>query len=90
MMSPPRAIGSALMLLVSIIGGLARAETPAEAYAKGCGGCHTSERIVLRKITPVPVTERRAFIESFMARHPCERDSLKPLIVDYLLERTAR
>ena len=68
----------------------ASAETPAEAYAKGCGGCHTSERTALRKITRVPIAERRAWIEAFMAQHPCERDSLKPLIVEYLLQRTAR
>jgi hypothetical protein len=67
-----------------------RAETPAQAYAEGCGGCHTSERAVLRKIPRVPTAERRAWIEAFMANHPCERDSLKPLIVEYLLEKTAR
>jgi hypothetical protein len=87
---PLTAIGLALVALALTDMGPVSAETPAEAYAKGCGGCHTSERAALRKITRVPIAERRAWIEAFMAQHPCERDSLKPLIVEYLLERTAR
>jgi hypothetical protein len=70
---------------------VAGAETPAEAYAKGCGGgCHQSERPVMRKFARFAQTERRAAIESFMAQHPCKCDELKPLIVEYLLQRTAR
>ena len=68
----------------------ARAQTPAEAYVRGCGGCHSSDRKVLRAISRVPAAERRAWIEAFMALHPCEHDKVKPLIVEYLLERTAR
>ena len=64
------------------------AQTPAEAYSKGCAGCHSSERTVLRRIPNVPEPERRAWIESFMTQHPCERDDLKPLIVNYLLEKS--
>ena len=87
---PLTAIGIVLMVLALADIRSVSAETPAEAYSKGCGGCHTSERIVLRKITRVPIAERRVWIETFMTQHPCERDSLKPLIVDYLLERTVR
>lgn len=80
-----------VMLLASALPQVSAAETPAEAFAKGCGGgCHQSERLVLRKFARVPQAERRASIESFMAQHPCKRDSLKPLIVEYLLQRTAR
>jgi hypothetical protein len=65
------------------------AQTPAEAFSTGCGGgCHSSERAVLRSIAKVPEPERRAWIEKFMTLHPCKRDDLKPLIVDYLLERS--
>jgi hypothetical protein len=64
------------------------AQTPAEAYKKGCGGCHQSEGRVLRPIPKASEPERRAWIEKFMTQHPCERDDLKPLIVDYLLERS--
>lgn len=84
------AIELALMVLALTDIRPVSAETPAEAYAKGCGGCHTSERTTLRKITRVPTVQRRAWIEAFMSQHPCERDSLKPLIVEYLLERTTR
>ncbi len=67
------------------------AETPAEAYAKGCGGgCHQSKRLVVRKFARVPQAERRAAIESFMSQHPCKRDELKPLILEYLLQQAAR
>jgi mono/diheme cytochrome c family protein len=57
------------------------AQTPAEAYIKGCAGCHSSEG---------PEPERRAWIEKFMTQHPCERDDLKLLIATYLLEKSAR
>jgi hypothetical protein len=67
-----------------------RAQTPAEAYARGCATCHSSERAVLRGIPRQPDAERRAWLEHFMAHHPCERDSLKPLILEYLMEKTAR
>ncbi|MBM3530561.1 MAG: hypothetical protein FJX62_20965 [Alphaproteobacteria bacterium] len=87
-----RNLAAAGLALALLAGGIGRsgAQTPAEAYAKGCGGCHTSERVVLRKIPRGTETGRRTWIETFMAQHPCERDSLKPLIVEYLLERTAR
>lgn len=76
--------------MLTVATGGAAAETPAEAYAKGCGGCHQSERLVLRKFARLPQIERRASIERFMAQHPCERDDLKPLIVEYLLRRTTQ
>jgi mono/diheme cytochrome c family protein len=66
----------------------ANAQVPAEAFRRGCAGCHTSERPILRRIPKAPEAERRAWIEKFMTQHPCERDDLKPLIVDYLLERS--
>lgn len=66
----------------------ANAQTPAEAFRRGCFGCHTSERPILRRIPKAPEADRRTWIEKFMAQHPCERDDLKPLIVDYLIERS--
>ena len=66
----------------------ANAQTPAEAFRRGCAGCHTSERVILRRIPKAPDADRRTWIEKFMTQHPCERDDLKPLIVDYLLERS--
>ena len=35
-----------------------------------------------------PKPSARAWIEAFMALHPCKCDDLKPAIVDYLLERS--
>jgi hypothetical protein len=64
--------------------------TPAESYKKGCGGCHLSERTVLRKIPRKPYAERRLWIEAFIAQHPCECDPVKPKIIEYLLEKTRR
>ncbi len=77
----------ALLLACPVI---TNAQTPAEAYAKGCGGCHTSERAVMRDIPRLPDAERRVWIATFMAGHPCEADSLKPLISDYLMQKTRR
>jgi hypothetical protein len=45
---------------------------------------------VLRRIPKAPEPDRRAWIEKFMTQHPCERDDLKPLIIDYLLEKSGR
>ena len=59
----------------------ANAQTPADAFRRGCAGCHTSERIILRRIPKAPDADRRTWIEKFMTQHPCERDDLKPLIV---------
>jgi len=81
----PGAVAAALLVAVS---GPSIAQTPAAAYNAGCASCHSSERAVLRAIPRVPDTERRAWIEKFMTQHPCERDDLKPLILDYLLERS--
>ncbi len=64
------------------------AQTPSEAYQKGCANCHRSESAVLRRIPGRDDAGRRAWIEAFMAQHPCERDDLKELIVEYLLERS--
>jgi hypothetical protein len=61
-----------------------------QAYLAGCAGCHDSERAVLRKIPRLPDPQRSAWIDSFMASHPCEADRLKPLIRDYLMQKTAR
>jgi hypothetical protein len=80
--------GAIIVALALSISGPSIAQTPAAAYSAGCSGCHSSERIVLRAIPKLPDSERRAWIENFMSRHPCERDALKSLIVDYLLERS--
>lgn len=64
--------------------------TPAEAYAEGCGGCHTRERDVLNAIPRKTEAERRTWIEHFMASHPCEHDVLKPKIIEYLIGKTRR
>lgn len=66
----------------------AAAQTPAEAYQKGCANCHRSESAVLRRIPKHDEAGRRAWIESFMAQHPNERGDLKELIVEYLVERS--
>ena len=84
-----RAVFLAAVLVTALIDGTgANAQTPAEAFRRGCAGCHTSERVILRRILKAPEADRRTFIEKFMTQHPCERDDLKPLIVDYLLERS--
>lgn len=44
---PIVAIGYAFIALAFIATVPASARTPAEAYAKGSGGCHTSERAVI-------------------------------------------
>lgn len=62
--------------------------TPAQAYADGCGGCHASERRVLRAIPRGSEAEQRAWLVAFMANHPCEHDHLRGQIVEYLLART--
>lgn len=63
-------------------------QTPAEAYKRGCASCHASEGRVLRAIPKGDDARRRAWLEAFMAQHPCERDDLKALIVQYLVERS--
>jgi cytochrome c553 len=80
-----------LVLALSLVGmTAARAESPVQAYLAGCAGCHDSERAVLRKIPRLPDAQRAVWIDSFMASHPCEADRLKPLIRDYLMQKTAR
>jgi hypothetical protein len=79
----------AVIAVAALIAGPgAQAQTPAEAFRRGCAGCHTSERPILRRIPKAAEAERRSWIEKFMTQHPCERDDLKPLIVDYLIERS--
>jgi cytochrome c553 len=80
-----------LVLALSLVGmTAAQAESPVQAYLAGCAGCHDSERAVLRKIPRLPDAQRATWIDSFMASHPCEADRLKPLIRDYLMQKTAR
>jgi cytochrome c553 len=80
-----------LVLALSLAGfTAARAESPVQAYLAGCAGCHDSERAVLRKIPRLPDAQRVLWIDSFMASHPCEADRLKPLIRDYLMQKTTR
>lgn len=66
----------------------AAAQTPAEACQKGCANCHRSESALLRQIPKRDDAGRRDWIETFMAQHPCERDDLKALIVEHLVERS--
>ena len=75
------------LVVILCAAGIAKAETAAEAYALGCGSCHDTERRIVRRIKAVPPHQRRTWIENFMAQHPCERDSLRALIVQHLLER---
>ena len=67
----------------------ARAVTPEEAFASGCGGCHASDTKVLRKIPKGSEIVRRSWILNFMAGHPNENDAVKPEIVEYLVKRSA-
>lgn len=69
----------------------AAAQTGPDAFARGCGGgCHGSEARVLRAIPRGTDAQRRAWLESFMTRHPCQCDEMKPAILDYLVERSRR
>lgn len=86
----PRCAASIVLvgsLVILCTAGVAKAETAAEAYALGCGSCHATEGRIVRRIKAVPPNQRRSWIEDFMTKHPCERDSLRALIVQYLLER---
>jgi hypothetical protein len=65
----------ALWLLGAL--GPSAAETAAEAYKKGCAGCHASENAVLRRIPPGDDESRRVWLQKFMAQHPCERGRLE-------------
>jgi len=85
----------AVALLSMIVRGPSGAETAtsatgADAFTKGCGGCHSSESAVLRRIPRGDDEGRRAWLQTFITLHPCERDDLKPVILDYLVERSRR
>lgn len=81
----------ALVLAGLCLAAPAAAQTGAAAFERGCGaGCHRSETRVLRAIPRGTDGERRAWIEAFMARHPCHCDDMKPAILDYLTERSRR
>lgn len=83
-----RALG---LLALLVVAAPAAAQTGATAFERGCGGgCHASETRVLRAIPRGDDTARRAWIEAFMARHPCHCDEMKPAILDYLTERSRR
>ena len=76
-------------VLLGFISNRVAAQTSSEAFNRVCGGgCHASDAAVVRRIRKEPETERRAWIESFMTLHPCACDELKPVIVNYLLERS--
>jgi hypothetical protein len=76
-------------VLLAFISNRASAQTPTEAFNRGCGGgCHASDAAIVRRIRKEPEAERRTWIVSFMSLHPCACDDLKPVIVDYLLERS--
>ena len=75
--------------MIALASSPTQAVTPQEAFAKGCGGCHASEREILRRIPVLSDPERRSWIEKFMARHPNESDALKSEILEYLMEKSA-
>lgn len=79
--------GKAALLCVVLFAPAAYAQTPTEAYNAGCASCHTNERH-FRKIATGDDAARRAWIVNFMEGHPCERDDLRPLIVEFLVEKT--
>lgn len=83
-------LAAPILVLLAFISDRLAAQTPAEAFKRGCGGgCHASDAAIVRRIRKEPEVERRAWIESFMTLHPCASDDLKPVIVEYLLERSA-
>lgn len=75
--------------MVALASPATQAATTQEAFTMGCGGCHTSERKIMRRIPTGPDAVRRSWIEKFMATHPNESDALKPEIVEYLIEKSA-
>jgi hypothetical protein len=83
-------------ILLSIIGlEPSHAETAtstpgADAFKRGCGGCHSAESAVVRRIPRGDDPTRRAWLQKFMALHPCECDEVKPDILDYLVEQSRR
>ena len=82
----PRMIATLSVLLAGLP---AAAETGQEAFARGCGGgCHASERRVLRAIPRLPEAERRAWIRAFMDRHPSHADDARPAIAEWLVQQT--
>lgn len=92
MNTPRNIMGTSLIVLafMMVLGASpARAVTPEEAFAAGCGGCHSSDKKILRRIPSGTDAERRAWILKFMANHPNERDSLKSEIVEYLMDKSA-
>ena len=92
-MNTPRSnLGMSLIVLafmMALASPPAHAVTPQEAFAAGCGGCHTSENKILRRIPSGPDSVRRAWILKFMAGHPNERSALKSEILEYLMDKSA-
>ena len=76
-------------VMMALVTSPARAVPPEEAFAAGCGGCHSSAAKILRKIPAGSEAARRAWILKFMASHPNERDAVKAEIVDYLVAKSA-
>ena len=68
----------------------AASTTGADAFNRGCGGCHNSEDAVVRRIPRGDDATRRAWLQKFMALHPCECDEVKPEILDHLVQRSRR
>jgi hypothetical protein len=69
----------------------AMTQTPDDAFAQGCGGgCHASDRSIVRKLKTIQPDARRAWLEKFMSLHPCVHDDLKPAILDLLIERSRK
>jgi hypothetical protein len=78
---------SALMIAFAVSS--AHAVTPEEAFVAGCGGCHASDKKVIREIPRGPDDVRRKWILNFMAGHPNEKDAVKAEIIEYLMEKSA-
>ena len=73
-------------LMIALASSPTQAVTAQEAFAQGCGGCHTSERKILHRIPSGSDPVRRSWTEKFMANHPNERDALTSEIVEYLIK----
>lgn len=73
------------------VSGPSSAQTGSDAFQLGCGGgCHSSDRKVLKAMPKGNEAKRRQWITRFIEQHPLKRDDLKAAIVNYLVERTQR
>lgn len=87
-----RFLATALLVAAfDLVAHSATAQTPNDAFVQGCGGgCHASDRPIVRKLKTIQADARRAWLEKFMSLHPCVHDDLKPEILDLLIERSRK